>query len=453
MANEEQIQRLLQRIEQLSTEVAKHRQEVNELRRELLRLQGKEPVPDAANSFHTPPQQTYTRIRSVPGIENFIGLNLIHFVGIVILIIGLTIGVKYAIDANLISPVMRIALTYAAAILLFLLSLRLRKNYALFSMILFSGAMASAYFTTYAAYEYYALMSQTVAFALMLLFTFFTVFASLKYKRQEIAILGLVGAYGIPFFVHGKQDNALVLFSYIFIINVGVLLISFKKYWLALTYTSFFTTWLIYLSWLFIRFGHVDFNIGFIFCFAFFLLFLFNCLAFKLLKQQAITSFDTSIVAVNTLFLYISLLVLYQSQGRDAFETITLLFGITYLVAAMGVKAFSTLQQHFSNALFSIALTALILYAGMHFTGLTVTIIWVVLAVLLFIVGVLMKDKFFRIASIILFACTLIKLVGIDSTGFSAAEKVFAYIFTGTILLVISFLYQKFKHTIFGQEE
>ncbi|MFN2457269.1 MAG: hypothetical protein ABR502_03610 [Chitinophagaceae bacterium] len=30
--------------------------------------------------------------------ENFIGLRLIHLVGIVVLVIGLSIGVKYAID-------------------------------------------------------------------------------------------------------------------------------------------------------------------------------------------------------------------------------------------------------------------------------------------------------------------------------------------------------------------
>src|ERR1700750_2027306 len=56
-------------------------------------------------------------------LENFIGLKIIHLVGIVVLLIGISIGVKYAIDKNLITPVTRILLAYAAGIALFLLSI------------------------------------------------------------------------------------------------------------------------------------------------------------------------------------------------------------------------------------------------------------------------------------------------------------------------------------------
>jgi|GEM_PF-6413373 len=61
-------------------------------------------------------------------LENFVGLKLIHFVGIIILFIGLSIGVKYAIDINLISPTVRIILAYLAGSALLLLSFKLRKK-------------------------------------------------------------------------------------------------------------------------------------------------------------------------------------------------------------------------------------------------------------------------------------------------------------------------------------
>src|SRR5688500_3672172 len=124
---------------------------------------------------------------------------------------------------------MRIALTYVEGAALFFISLKIRKKYKVFSMILFSVSMASVYFTTYASYEYYSIIPRASAFILMLVFTFFTVYNSIKYNRQQIAILGLVGAYGIPFFVKGNSENITALFSYIFIVNFGVLLISFRK--------------------------------------------------------------------------------------------------------------------------------------------------------------------------------------------------------------------------------
>ena len=107
-------------------------------------------------------------VNPAPGtLENFIGLRLIHFVGIMVLVIGISIGVKYAIDKELISETMRIILAYCAGLLLFILSLRLKKKYQLFSAILFSGSMATLYFTTYAAFVYYNFLPAMVTFLIM----------------------------------------------------------------------------------------------------------------------------------------------------------------------------------------------------------------------------------------------------------------------------------------------
>ncbi len=245
MENDNKLRELLLKIESLSLQIEKQNEEIILIKHEISALKNGGNLSGSKLPL-TPRQiQQNSPRQFLPGFENFIGLKLINFVGIIVLIIGLTIGVKYVIDINLISPAMRIVLTYVAGVAMFFISLSLRKKYEVFSMILFSGSMASIYFTTYAAYEYYTLLPGTTAFILMLAFTFFTVYNAIKYSRQEIAILGLVGAYGIPFFVRGNSENITVLFSYIFIINTGVLLISFKKYWLSLTYISFFTTWLI----------------------------------------------------------------------------------------------------------------------------------------------------------------------------------------------------------------
>ncbi|MDB5229912.1 MAG: hypothetical protein JWN76_717 [Chitinophagaceae bacterium] len=450
MATEPGLNELLARIEVLSQNIEQNQQELILLKEEVLALlKGDQPV----IIRREPVVKKSVTKNNLPGLENFIGLKLIHFAGIIVLIIGLTIGVKYAIDINLISPAMRIGLTYLAGALLFFTALLLRRKYELFSMILFSGSMASAYFTTYAAFEYYALLSRTTAFVLMLLFTFFTVYTSLKYNKQQIAILGLVGAYGIPFFVKGNVDNVAMLFAYIFIINCGILVISFKKYWLSLTYLSFFTTWSIYLAWLIMKEDNSNFNAGLLFAILYFILFLVNCLGFKILKKETISLSDTVIVVLDTVLFYMALILLYHVDNTPVVQDITLAFGISYLIAAIVFRKFLQGQQHFYSSLFSIAFTALSLYVAVKYSGLKVTITWVVMAVLIFITGMFYKVKLFRIAAIVLFGCTLFKLVLIDSDHFSSVEKIIAYIFTGTVLLVVSFLYQKFKKTIFGENE
>jgi uncharacterized membrane protein len=441
MEKDDEINELLIRIDKLSREITKYHNEINLLKSEVTRLKGKSQTP--LN------KEKNLYVSTAPGFENFIGLKLIHFVGIVTLIIGLSIGVKYAIDIHLISAAMRVALAYAAGIILFFISQRLKKKYELFSMILFSGSAATAYFTTYAAFEYYHLISAIPAFCLMLGFTFLTVYNSIKYKRQEIAILGLVGAYGIPFFVRGNSDNALALFSYIFLINIGILIISYKKYWIALTYISFFTTWIIFLSWTIMHFGDTHSYSEVLFSYLFFFLFIANCLLFKIINRKNISSSDVIIVILDTVLFYFALVVIYYKGEMITPKNITLVFAIAYLLAAIASKKTLTNSGILSNALYSISLIALIAFVAMQFNNLTVTIIWVIMAVSLFIIGMMNQNKFFRIMSILLFAAILVKLLLIDSMTFSSIEKVFAYIFTGTILLVISFLYQKFKKLIF----
>lgn len=446
---DEHLKLLAEKIDLLSKKVDESGHEINLLKAEIAKLKGENII--------VAKQQAAKKIKQVdissPGLENFVGLKLIHFVGIIVLLIGLSIGVKYAIDANLISPLLRIILAYAAGAILFILSLRLKEKFFVFSVILFSGAMASAYFTTYAAFEYYSIFPRLVAFGLMLLLTIFTVFNSLKYNRQEIALLGLTGAYAIPFFVGDNSGNIAALFTYMLLINGGILFISLKKYWQPLIYISFFATWIIFAVVMLLRFDKVHFNTFNITAFAFFLFFLFNCLAFKFVKKEPLNASDTFIILINSFFLYLTLNFIYSEVYNTSISFITLLFAIAYFTGGVLAKKFQPLQAHFSNTLFTIAFIMLTAFVAMKYEGFTITIVWVLMAIVVFIIGMAWKMKPLRISSIALFAVTIIKLLLTDSNNFSAVEKIIAWVFTGAVLLAVSFLYQKFKQQIFTDGE
>lgn len=341
-------------------------------------------------------------------------------------------------------------LAYLTGGILFFLSVTLRKKYDLFSAILFSGSMASVYFTTYASYEYYFLINRITAFVIMLVLTFFTVYKSIKYDKKEIAILGLVGAYAIPFFVRGNSDNLMGLFSYIFLINIGVLFIYFKKYWLPLLYLSFFLTWIIFFSCFFLKVGydHAKLTFGILF----YVLFMLSCLGYKLLKQIEIIYFDSIIVVLNTVFLYYSFITLLGENAAGV-ANITLLFAIVYFLLGIILRQYLHVQQYLSNTLFLIGMTGITVYLGIKCDSLTGTIAWLIESIIVFALGVYFKIKIFRIVTILLFAITLLKLLFIDSLEFTAPEKIIAYIITGLVLLIVSFLYQKFRKIIFYEEK
>ena len=238
-------------------------------------------------------------------LEKFIGGNLISKIGIAITVIGVGIGAKYSIEHQLISPLARILLEYLVAAALLFIGLKLKKKYPAYSAVLVSGAMAIAYFMTYTAYSFYNLMPQAIAFLLMLLLTAFTVAAAIKYNQQVIAHIGLVGAYAVPFLLSEGSGRVAILFSYMAIINIGILIISFKKYWKPLYYSSVLLTWLIYASWYINQDRAQDhFTLGLIFAFLFFLIFYASFLAYKLLRHEQFKIGDILLLLGNSFVFY-----------------------------------------------------------------------------------------------------------------------------------------------------
>ena len=216
-------------------------------------------------------------------MEKFIGANLISLIGIVVLVLGVGIGAKYAIDNNLISPLTRIIIGYIFGFGLVGLAIKLKPKYHNFSAVLISGGMAIMYFVTYFAYAAYSLISQMSAFALMVMFTAFTVTAALVYSRQVIAHIGLVGAYAVPFLLSDDSGNYLALFIYMTVVNLGILGISIKRDWNPIFYTASAFTWIIFTTWFGSKYDVAQhFGLALIFLAVFFAIFY----ATKLLQKR-----------------------------------------------------------------------------------------------------------------------------------------------------------------------
>jgi uncharacterized membrane protein len=444
----QQLQDLIQQIRAFEQEQEQNRQELMRLKNELRAFLSNNAGNAAAFQRPAPaPKQPFS-------LEQFIGLKLLNLVGIIVLLIGIAIGVKFAIDKNLISPLVRIILAYIAGGALLLLSMMLRKKYEAFSAILFSGAAATFYFTTYGAFEFYGFISRPIAFSFMVLLTFATTWVALRFNRQEIAILAFVGAYGIPFLVGGESGNVLALFSYLFIINSGILFVSFRKNWELLKYLSFAFTWIIFLSWLVMEYNSkLWFGTGFTFTAAFFALFTVTGLGFRILRQQKMQDIDFLLTGAISLLTYVSVLQLYKNAiAEHVFANITLFFGFFHFLLSILVYKLLAAYSKLSNWYMFTGILLLILFVPIRYEGITVSGIWILSAIALFTTGFLLKKRMLRFFSIGLFGSTLFKLVLIDSLRFSTIEKIITYISIGVVLLVISFLYQKYKDLLFAKD-
>jgi len=323
-------------------------------------------------------------------LEKFIGENLISKIGIVITVIGAAIGVKYSIDHELISPLMRVLLGYLMGLILLGTGFRLREKYENYSAVLVSGAMAIMYFMTFAAYSFYQLFPQTAAFLIMVFFTVFTVLTAINLNKQVIAHFGLVGAYAVPFLLGDETSNATVLLGYMAIINTGILAISFIKYWKPLFYSSFVLSWLIFLSWF--QSGYQvgeHFGMALTFISIFFLLFYATFLAYKVRKKEEFGKEDVILLLANSFIFYaFGYAILNSHETGKLFQgTFAIFNSIIHVIVSLFIYSQKQRDTNLLSMILGLFILFLTIAIPVQLNGNWVTLVWTGEAAILFWIG------------------------------------------------------------------
>lgn len=275
-------------------------------------------------------------------LEKFIGENLVSKIGIIILILGVGIGVKYSIDHNLISPTMRLVLGYILGIGLLGIGLKLKEKYEKFSAVLVSGSMATNYLITYFGYSFYHLIPIPMTFIILLLLTIFTVITAIKYNQSIIANIGFLGAFGIPFLLSTGSNNYIFLFSYVALINGGILSVSYFKSWKSLFIISFILTWFTFL------FGSSHFRydnhhlLGLLFAsiyfFQFYIIFIINNIK---KKEMFVIKDIIPIISNSSFYYYLGYDLLDDEFFKDYLGLFTIIVGIFHFVASYIIKKYA----------------------------------------------------------------------------------------------------------------
>lgn len=425
-SHQEKIDRLINQLELLTAKQQQFSLEIQNLRKDLHQLKSTTPAPaaipqPAAKETQTtaarqevikpsrPVQSTPHKPTRTPGspkfpelrsdLEKFIGENLISKIGIAITIFGVAIGVKYSIENNLISPLTRIVLGYLSGFILLGLGMKLKQKYHNYSAVLVSGAMAIMYFITYAAYDFYSLIPQIPTFMIMVIFTVFTVLASLNYNKQVIAHIGLTGAYAIPFLLSDGSGQAAVLFSYMTIINIGILFTSFKKYWKPLYYTAFLLTWIIFLSWYGTSYNtERDLAIALTFNTLFFVIFYLTFLAYKTVPNKKFEAGDILLLLANSFIFYgigYSMLSDHEA-GRYMLGIFTVCNAAIHFITGRVIYKKQLADKNLFYLITGLVLVFLTIAVPVQLDGTWVSSLWAVEAALLFWIGHSKKEGFYE---------------------------------------------------------
>jgi uncharacterized membrane protein len=84
---------------------------------------------------------------------------------------------------------------------------------------------------------------------------------------------------------------------------------------------------------------------------------------------------------------------------------------------------------------------------------LTVSVIWTLSSIALVAAGILKKFRPVRLMGITLFGITILKVFFVDLSNLQTLYRIISFILLGVILILVSYMYQRYRHLILASSE
>jgi uncharacterized membrane protein len=332
-------------------------------------------------------------------------------IGIVAIVLGMAFFFKYAIDQGWIGPWTRIIIGFVVGSLFVYLGELWKEKYGDWAKAGSGGGIALLYFTVYAAYGFYSLIPQTLAFVLFLGIGALATWLSMRHKSLALGVLGFFGAYGAPVVLGLGKDQQGFLFAYLSILNIAAMVILTKRYWvelllLALAGTGFnFMAWSVkftnpentYASLYFVIFTVIVYVIG-------------SALLLRYHHKEKIGERDRNLGVFNILtglFYFVSTTLLLSQNFEDLQAPVALVGGVLFL---FGYALVDRLEYRFANYTNSLAAAALLTAALIwQYDGLQLALAFLFLGAFGMTLGALLNREELRVWSVMLLFLSIMR--------------------------------------------
>ena len=393
------------KMEEVKPKQEEIKEESREIKPKAPKIAPPKPVQKAA--FVKPPKKKRD-------IEKFVGENLLNKIGIGVLVLGIAYFVKYAIDNNWIGEVGRVAIGILSGGLLVGLAHKIRKTYKAFSSVLVGGAMAVFYYTIAIGFHDYQLFSQPVAFGLMVAITGFSVLLSVSYNKKELAILALVGAFSTPLMLSTGAGDYRILFTYIAIVNVGMLVLAYFKKWNIVNILSLAFTIILYGGWFITKVAggiNPPYQGALIFAAIFYVTFFFMHLINNVKEKRKFKGYEFGLLLGTTgLFYGVGMSIFHLSGNTNLQGLFTVVLGVFNLLFAYPLYKRNSVDKSLIYLLIGMVLTFVSLAAPVQLSGNYITLFWATEMVLLLWLAQKSGIKFIKFSALVIFGLTLVSL-------------------------------------------
>jgi uncharacterized membrane protein len=183
-------------------------------------------------------------------LENLIGSHWLNRIGILAVFIGISFFLKFAFDNNWVGPSGRVAIgTLIGALMLPWSQWLLGRGYPYFSEGIAGLGQSILLLSLWAGCRYYTVFGREVGFVGMILVTMTIAAVALGRNSQRIAMLSMLGGFLTPVLLSTGKDEEIALFTYVFMLSAGALILAWKRDWRWLAPVSFILTQCYFWGW------------------------------------------------------------------------------------------------------------------------------------------------------------------------------------------------------------
>lgn len=187
--------------------------------------------PAAPSSDQPPPPADDTQARPTIDWEQWIGVRGAAVVGAGALGLAGLLLFKYSVEQGLLSPQIRVIAAVLTGLASILGSEPLRRRSPAGANALAAGGIVVLYGAVWAANTLYSLVAAIPAVSLMVLITLVCGVLAVRRPSQVIAVIGLAGGFATPLLVAPTDAGPFGLFSYILLLDAGILWLALRQRW------------------------------------------------------------------------------------------------------------------------------------------------------------------------------------------------------------------------------
>lgn len=348
-------------------------------------------------------------------IEYQIASHWFSIVGVIAILLGVALFLKYAFDSRWIGPVGQVSIGIIFGICFLGLGDFFRSKYAQYSQILTGCGIAVLYLSVWAAYAVFKLVDPVVVMGLMSLITISSALLAVRYNSIYVAALGLLGGFITPIFLAKGFDQVLLL-TYILVLNFGVLTIAFFKDWKTLNLLAFAATYIDFSIW-YSNYASKGQNTleAIVFLTIFFAVFSLVWIIYNLVYDKKVEEVDIFLTLLNALVYFGFSYTILDKQYGDYLGFFAFAMALYYALfgymAFVKFKADSMLTLGFLGS----SILFLTIAVPLQVEKNLITIVWAIESAVLVWLSFWISSYKLRVAALGIYILVVIRLVAFDA--------------------------------------